>query len=228
MRPRVPTPGVPFSDWERSYDRATREMFDRLVEALAAPTGVQVEAVTLTGHTPAPALVEFANAWGADLVACATHGHGFLTRLVLGSVAAELLRTAPCSLLCVPAAVPPHHAATIAEETGLLRDDVPSVQWELTVRDFAARFRGRACKVSTADEHGAVRDGPKFGLLTDARYAPDGRIVRVALGSPGDRDTPCSVKITDVRGLERLAAASGAERGLRVLGAERAFELRVL
>lgn len=59
--------------------------------------------VALVGHSPGASLTDFAVAWGADLVVSAKHGHGTLTRLALGSVAADLLHDAPCSFLCVPA-----------------------------------------------------------------------------------------------------------------------------
>jgi nucleotide-binding universal stress UspA family protein len=39
---------------------------------------------------------------GADLIVMSTHGYGGFERLVLGSVAATVVREAPCSVLLVP------------------------------------------------------------------------------------------------------------------------------
>jgi nucleotide-binding universal stress UspA family protein len=56
--------------------------------------------------TPAAEIAALARTWGADLVAMATHGRGGLSRLVMGSTAAETLRRAETPLLLVlPAGV---------------------------------------------------------------------------------------------------------------------------
>ncbi len=47
-------------------------------------------------------IVGAARAEGADLVVMSTHGHGGFERLVVGSVAATVVREAPCSVLLVP------------------------------------------------------------------------------------------------------------------------------
>ncbi|HEY9479521.1 MAG TPA: universal stress protein, partial [Gemmatimonadaceae bacterium] len=60
-----------------------------------------VQTVVLSGR-PGSALVDFAASSNADLVVSGTHGYGFFNRLVLGSVATQLVRGAPCSVLIVP------------------------------------------------------------------------------------------------------------------------------
>jgi nucleotide-binding universal stress UspA family protein len=57
----------------------------------------------VNGH-PGVALVDFARGARADLIAVGTHGAGFFSRLVIGSVTTYLLRSAPCSILAVPGA----------------------------------------------------------------------------------------------------------------------------
>ena len=49
----------------------------------------------------AAAIVAVAGEQRADLIAMTTHGHGGLGRLVLGSVADEVVRHAPCPVLLV-------------------------------------------------------------------------------------------------------------------------------
>lgn len=51
----------------------------------------------------AQCIVRTAADWHADLIVMGTHGRGGVRRLVLGSVAESVLRTAPCPVLLVPA-----------------------------------------------------------------------------------------------------------------------------
>jgi nucleotide-binding universal stress UspA family protein len=74
-----------------------REVGDRLRER-----GFQVEH-ELPDGPPASVIVERAGALGTDLIAMTTHGRGGLERLLLGSVAEEALRKAPCPVLLVRA-----------------------------------------------------------------------------------------------------------------------------
>ena len=57
---------------------------------------------------PASEIVAAAGELPADLVVMGTHGRGGFRRLVLGSVAESVLRTAPCPVLTVPPHAPDH------------------------------------------------------------------------------------------------------------------------
>lgn len=83
-------------------------------EEMTARAGAQLDAF-VTEHRPdlphvvrpevvlGPAREEIVRAAAtADLVVMATHGHGGFERLLLGSVAAAVVREAPCSVLLVP------------------------------------------------------------------------------------------------------------------------------
>lgn len=62
--------------------------------------GFEAGSEVLTG-SPASAVVAFAEAWDADLVIMGSHGRTGLTRLLLGSVARNVLHHAACSVLVV-------------------------------------------------------------------------------------------------------------------------------
>lgn len=62
----------------------------------------QVKEEVVQGQ-PADVIVERASALGIDLIAMTTHGRSGLQRLVLGSVADEVVRRAPCAVLLVRA-----------------------------------------------------------------------------------------------------------------------------
>jgi nucleotide-binding universal stress UspA family protein len=76
-----------------------RRLADWLAEA-----GIQLDNVfphVVRGH-PAKAIVDLAESTGAELIAMGAHGHGFLGRLLMGSVSASVLRRAHCSILVAP------------------------------------------------------------------------------------------------------------------------------
>jgi len=77
-----------------------------MLQAIKAPAPtVTIEHRLLEGNAAA-VIAETAEETGADLIVMGTHGRSGLTRLVMGSVAEELLRRAPCPVLTVRGAVP--------------------------------------------------------------------------------------------------------------------------
>jgi len=68
---------------------------DRLEREIGRP--VQYDA--LRHHRPGPAVVEFANQQGASLIFAATHGRTGAAVLRAGSVAADIVRHAPCPVV---------------------------------------------------------------------------------------------------------------------------------
>jgi len=61
--------------------------------------GLQVQSRIVFNHQPAVAILEEAGKQGIDLIAMETHGHGGLTRLLVGSVADKVLRSASVPVL---------------------------------------------------------------------------------------------------------------------------------
>ncbi|MBI4408278.1 MAG: universal stress protein [Gemmatimonadetes bacterium] len=60
---------------------------------------LEVRAEAVIASNPATAIVEYALAQPVELIALATHGRGGLSRLLLGSMAERLVRTAPAPVL---------------------------------------------------------------------------------------------------------------------------------
>jgi len=92
--------------WEsmqEEYGKTVRNAFDQVTRQLATPSTIAVETVTLYGDAGHEVL-QFASRVGADLIAAGSHGYGFFSRLLLGSVATKLLRGATCAVLGVPLA----------------------------------------------------------------------------------------------------------------------------
>lgn len=73
------------------------EAWVREAERLGAAT---VRPALIRGR-PAAAIAHFAAEEGLDVLVVASHGHGGLRHLVVGSVTEELVRAAPCTVLVV-------------------------------------------------------------------------------------------------------------------------------
>lgn len=84
-------------------DRFASEELERFVAAHAGSAAERVRRKVRTGNTREEILVEIED-FRPDLVLLGTHGIGGFDRFVIGSVAADLVREAPCSVLVVPPA----------------------------------------------------------------------------------------------------------------------------
>jgi nucleotide-binding universal stress UspA family protein len=84
-------------------DRFASEELDRFIEMTAGEAAGRVRRKVRTGNTREEIEAELAES-GADLVVLGTHGLGGFDRLVIGSVASDVVRHAPCSVLVVPPA----------------------------------------------------------------------------------------------------------------------------
>jgi nucleotide-binding universal stress UspA family protein len=111
VRPRFEHPSADWQAWDADYGRTLPPLFDQVRQQLDAPANITIETVTVRGD-PAPALLAFAQQAGAELIALGTQRHGFIERLVVGSVATRVLRTSRCAVLAVPAAAVPASAST--------------------------------------------------------------------------------------------------------------------
>lgn len=79
-----------------------REKGESFLERLPAylPEGIAAE-ILLREGTPTAGIIDAAKEWQADLIIAGTHGRGGLERLVVGSTAEAVLRSAPCPVLVI-------------------------------------------------------------------------------------------------------------------------------
>jgi nucleotide-binding universal stress UspA family protein len=82
---------------ERELLRA-RDYLECLAERMRA-NSFAVNTRVVSSERPATAILDDASAHGTDLIALATHGHGGVKRLILGSVADKVLRRADTAVL---------------------------------------------------------------------------------------------------------------------------------
>ncbi|BDG09576.1 hypothetical protein AMPC_26890 [Anaeromyxobacter paludicola] len=109
-----------WDEWDRGFREDARKRLAPLVRR-AWEAGLEADALLLPGF-PDEALVEAARAQDADLLVVGTHGRRGPARLLLGSVAARVVATAPCPVLVVrpagPAASDRAGRPPAAEEAG--------------------------------------------------------------------------------------------------------------
>jgi nucleotide-binding universal stress UspA family protein len=93
----IPGPAVS-QIWDDQQAWVKKALDERV--AAARTTGLDVRAVLKTG-APASAIADTAAEEHADLIVIGTHGRTGLNRLVIGSVAERVVRSAPCPVLTV-------------------------------------------------------------------------------------------------------------------------------
>jgi nucleotide-binding universal stress UspA family protein len=88
---------IPIGDTYNIFKADAEKAFDH-IKSLAG--NVTIETAVRQGH-PAAEVVKFAVAQNIDLIVIGTQGKKGLERLLLGSVAEEIIRSAPCKVLVV-------------------------------------------------------------------------------------------------------------------------------
>jgi nucleotide-binding universal stress UspA family protein len=113
---RVVAPAPPdASSYSDAYEHAHRRYQAAVEEArrdlraaetrVRTETGLPVQAELAVGE-PADEIVDIARESGSDLIVMSTHGYGTVGRLLLGSVAAEVMRSATVPVVIVPPHAP--------------------------------------------------------------------------------------------------------------------------
>jgi nucleotide-binding universal stress UspA family protein len=99
---------------QTALERSAHEQLDELV-AVQNQSGAQAIGVVLTSRSTAESIVGYARQVHADLIVMGTHGRNAIGRLLLGTVAERVVRTAPCPVLTMRH--PVDARATPARET---------------------------------------------------------------------------------------------------------------
>lgn len=76
-----------------------REYLDGIAKKVSEP-GLHLSSETIEGR-PAPAIIHFAQKIGADLIILTTHGRTGVARMVMGSVADQIVRQSGCPVLLI-------------------------------------------------------------------------------------------------------------------------------
>ena len=88
---------IAYTDWNRLLGEEAERELTTIANGLR---GIGVTTEVLFG-APGPAIIDAADANGADLIVMGTHGHGALMHVMMGNVAERVVRLSPCPVLTV-------------------------------------------------------------------------------------------------------------------------------
>jgi len=192
-----------------TYRGTVGRALDRLMTDLVHQEDVSIQRTVLTGE-PAKELLSLSRLMHADLIVTGTHGHNFLTRLLVGSVSTRLLREAHCSILIAP----PEDAPGFADELPEERVKFAIYEWAERLEEFTRRNTGRRATLeliaTDLEAQLEERDVPFLGASFDPR---DGRI-HVMFGEQGRHVTH---SVAGVTGVQMLHDRNGRDLFLRVV-----------
>ncbi len=198
-----------------AYRNQALHAFAQLHERLAHD-GMHFEDVLVEGR-PSEELIKVVQAREADLVVTATHGYGFLRRMILGSVAADLVRHAPCSVLCVPGSA---HTLIAARERAIM--PFLTHAFEMAILDtelntFTERNAGRRCSIEVDHAQlGAQVLGHSLPLV-GATFERGAGVVSLMFGAATFTGEHLTHAIPGVTAIELLCDREGQDQVLRLV-----------
>ncbi|HEX6927576.1 MAG TPA: universal stress protein [Longimicrobiaceae bacterium] len=89
------------AEWRTEYRRRAEACLDELADGLSGGREVDVARVVCEGD-PVQELLALASRLNVDLIAAGSHGHGYIGRVLLGTVSRQLLQRARGMVLLVP------------------------------------------------------------------------------------------------------------------------------
>lgn len=207
----VPADRDPYwSTADAGYVGSVGRALDRMVADAEFGDSVLCERKVLTGD-PAKRLQELAGRKRADLIIAGSHGLGFLSRLLIGSVSTRLLRKAGCSILIAPPFDGPGFVEELSEEHGRF----VFYEWTERLEEFTRRNAGRFARLEVID--------PDIGAQVEENHAPfvgasfdprDGRVHIMFGGRDGGGHLTRS--IGGVTAIQLLRDRTGGDVFLRV------------
>lgn len=185
--------------------------FERMEREVALPRSMTLTRRIYRGD-PAKVLLRCAAASKPDLIVVGSHGHGFLSRLLIGSVSQKLVRESGCSILVAP----PEDGATYFEEMPATVSRVAEYQWVEQLEEFTRRNVARPATLEVMD--------PEFGAQLEERglpfrgaaYDSRDRRVQIMLGDGGANGRHLTRTIAGASAVQVLRDNTGRDVLLRV------------
>ena len=205
-----------FYDWKglgTTYKVAVGDALQRTREQLRVPDDMIVQNVLLQGDI-ATELLAFASGVNADLIATGSHGHGFIARMLVGSVATRLVRCSTCSVLTVPfSAVMTQVGIPVAPP---VVQAVPHGEWGRQLDEFSRRNVGRRGTLEVDDPEIGAQAQEFDYPLRGATYDSHDQRVTLMFGEWGWGAPHLTRGIAGATAVDVLQDERGRDLALRV------------
>lgn len=199
--------------WGATYKQDAGDALQKTREQLRVPKDITVQQVLLQGD-PATELLAFATSVNADLIATGSHGHGFVARMLIGSVTTRIVRCSTCSVLSIP------HTAIMTRVRTTVEPPVVSAiahaDWVEELDTFTKRNAGRRGVLEVDDpEIGAQAQEFDYPLLGATFDVHDQR-VELMFGDNGLTGRHLARGIGGVTGIDVLRDDRGHDLAIRI------------
>lgn len=94
------------SDPDGGMSTSIERRLQEQAEILSTNVGLKVDYGVVVGASAADEVIKYVETWGGDLIVAGTEGRKGLDRILIGSVAEQLVQRAPVPVLVVGPAVP--------------------------------------------------------------------------------------------------------------------------
>ena len=185
--------------------------FDRMGQEVELPRSMAVSRKLYRGD-PAKVLLRCAAAMKPDLIVVGSHGHGFLSRLLIGSVSQKLVREAGCSILVAP----PEDGPTYLEEMPHTVSRVAEYQWIEQLEEFSRRNVARRATLEVMDPDLGAQLEERGLPFRGASYDTRDRRVQIMLGDGGANGRHLTRTIVGATAVQVLRNNAGQDVLLRV------------
>lgn len=202
-----------WEQWGTEYERSARVTMTKMQSRLNVPSGVTINPVFLRGDAAAE-LLGYAALVGADLIATGSHGHGFVARMLIGSVAARIVRATTVPLLTVPHMIALRDAGDGTMPSALML--LPRDHWDIRLDEFTRRNLGRPVVLEVDDPDLGARAQEHGYPLAGATFDRHDHQVHVMLGKVGDRKHHLTRSIANVTSMDVISDGQGHDLGLRI------------
>jgi len=178
VKPRSEFMGIDWAEFDSEYELAMKERFREIEENLEA-ANMRADLVVLNGDASRE-LAEFADYSKAELIIVGIRRRSGKSRAIGGRMAVRVLRSAPCSILVLPDAVP--HGGGFKPLSGSTHVIQDPKLWPEALSDFTSRNAGRIVNLEVDDpEAGALMEATAYPLLGADYDRKDGRLT-ITLG----------------------------------------------
>jgi nucleotide-binding universal stress UspA family protein len=106
-----------FAVWRSAYEDGVAPAFARLIGKLRAPRALTINTAVRDGKVTSE-LLDAVNESGADVVVLGSKGLGFLDRMLVGSTATSVIRSAQCAVFALPISATEESDAAPAGDRG--------------------------------------------------------------------------------------------------------------